>query len=284
MMQYIFSKGEYIPADGAVIQLSNRAFRFGDGFFESIRVFNGKPLFLEHHFSRILEALKAYKIERPLDLSLQSLEAEIRELCEMNGISEGGRVRVTFSRSGEGFYLPTDNQLEYLIEAHPFDFNRFQVNEEGKKTELYPEMKKDINSLSMFKNIDSKLYVLASLFAQENQLHDVLIQNYKGGIIESTTSNLFLVSNGVLYTPSLTDGCIAGIMRMQIINLALEHKIKIYECTINPQNLLAADEIFLTNSIRGVQWVSSYRTKRYFNDMTHRLTGLLNELAEKMTV
>lgn len=283
MMQYIFSKGEFIPADGAVIQLSNRAFRFGDGFFETIRVFNGKPLFLEHHFSRILDALKAYKIERPLNLSLQSLEAEIRELCEMNGIGEGGRVRVTFSRSGDGFYLPTDNQLEYLIEAHPFDFNRFQVNEEGKKTELYPDMKKDINSLSMFKNIDSKLYVLASLFAQEHQLHDVLIQNYKGGIIESTSSNLFLVSNGVLYTPSLTDGCIAGIMRMQIINLALENGIKIYECTINPQNLLAADEIFLSNSIRGVQWVSSYRTKRYFNDMTHRLTGLLNEMAEKIT-
>lgn len=282
-MLYVYTRGEFFPADAPVIHMGHRGFRFADGFFETIRIYNGKPLYLEHHFSRILDALKAYRIERELDFNLQRLEKEIIQLLRRNEVTEGGRVRITFSRRAGGFYLPDSNALEYIIEARPLDNNRFALNEEGRIIELYPDIKKDINRLSLYKNIDSNLYVLASLYAKENELHDVLIQNYRGGIIESTTSNLFLVSNGVLYTPGIEDGPIAGVMRMQVINLALEHKIKIYECTINPQNLLAADELFLTNSIQGIQWVGSYRTKRYFNDMAHRLTALLNEEATKLT-
>jgi branched-chain amino acid aminotransferase len=282
-MMYLYAQGEFLLADQAVIKASHRGLRFADGFFETIRVYNGKPLFLEHHFSRVLDALKAYHIERDVNFTLQRLEREIDALLQRNQIAEGGRVRITFSRAGDGFYLPTSNALEYMIEARPLEINRFVLNEEGKVTELYPEMKKDINRLSAFKNIDSNLYVLGSIYAQEHKLHDVLIQNYRGGIIESTTSNLFLVSNGVLYTPGLEDGPIAGIVRMQVINLALEHGIKIYECNINPQNLLAADELFLTNAIHGVQWVGSYRTKRYYNVMGHRITALLNDYATKLT-
>jgi branched-chain amino acid aminotransferase len=117
---------------------------------------------------------------------------------------------------------------------------------------------------------------MACLYASENGLDDALIQNAGGSIIEATSANIFIVSNGVLYTPELKDGCIAGTMRMQIINIALDNNIKVYECTITPQYLLAADEIFLTNAIYGIQWISSYRTKRYFNEMAHHLVDLLN--------
>ena len=86
------------------------------------------------------------------------------------------------------------------------------------------------------------------------------------------------MSNGVLYTPGLEEGCLAGTMRMQVINLALENGIKVYECNILPQNLLVADEIFLTNAINGVVWVSGYRTKRYFNNTARKLVNLLNEV------
>ena len=69
----------------------------------------------------------------------------------------------------------------------------------------------------------------------------------------------------------------AGTMRMQIINLALKNGMKVYECNILPQNLLVADEIFLTNAVQGILWVSGYRTKRYFNNVSRKLTGILNE-------
>ena len=108
------------------------------------------------------------------------------------------------------------------------------------------------------------------------KLKDVLLINSKGGIIESTNSNLFIVSNVVLYTPPLTDGCVGGTMRMKIINLALENNIKVYECGISPQHILSCDEIILTNAIQGVKWVSSYRTKRYFHKIADKLISFLN--------
>ena len=119
--------------------------------------------------------------------------------------------------------------------------------------------------------------VLSKLKAKEKGVDDLLILNDKMGIIESTSSNLFIVSNGVLYTPGLDLGCLGGTMRMQVINLALKHNIKVYECNISPQNLLAADEMFLTNAITGIVWVKSYRTKEYECDISKKLVSFLNE-------
>ena len=95
-------------------------------------------------------------------------------------------------------------------------------------------------------------------------------------IIESTRSNLFLVSNRVLYTPGLDSGPIGGVMRAAVINLALEEGFKVYECNISPGEMLRADELFLTNAVRGIQWVASYRTKRYFNMTSKSLIESLN--------
>lgn len=275
-MNYAYFDGEFYPSDGPVLPVSNRAFHFADGFFETIRVVNGKPVFLDAHFSRILDTMKAYRMERSIQFTRQKLEKELLTLLEKNEIRQGGRVRITFSRKSPGFYSPAENETSYVIEAYPLEHNGWVLNQQGKKVDLYTDIKKDVNALSIFKNVDSKLYVLASIFAREKGLDDVLIQNYKGGIIESTSANIFIASNGVLYTSSLEDGPIAGIMRMLVINLALEHNIKIYECTLTPQNLLAADELFFTNAISGIQWVGSYRTKRYFNSTAQRVLSLLN--------
>jgi branched-subunit amino acid aminotransferase/4-amino-4-deoxychorismate lyase len=126
------------------------------------------------------------------------------------------------------------------------------------------------------------LYVMTAIAAKEKHLDDLLIVNEKDAILESSNSNLFLVSNGVLYTPSLEEGCLAGTMRMQIINIAIQHGVKVYECTILPQNLLAAEEVFLTNAIRGILWVGGYRTKRYFNTLGRKLQAYLNDYWENI--
>ena len=117
---------------------------------------------------------------------------------------------------------------------------------------------------------------MSKIAAKEKGVDDLFIQNDKMGIIEGSSANLFVVSNGVLYTPSLDLGCMGGTMRMQIINLAIENNIKVYECNITPQNLLVADEIFLTNAVSGIIWVGSYRTKRYFNTISNQLLSFLN--------
>jgi branched-chain amino acid aminotransferase len=274
-MEYVFYRGEYVLRNQAVIQVDDRAHRFADGFFESIRIINGKAQFLENHFARVDATIKALKIQ-PSDFSFDLLNQHIEGLLQRNEVFEGGRMRITFFRKAKGFYLPKGNDLDYFIEVEALPINLFELNETGKIIDIYTEVKKDPNKYAGFKTLNAQLYVMASIFAEEKNWDDALIQNTKQAIIESTNSNLFLVSNGVLYTPALTDGCIGGTMRMQIINLAVQSKLKVYECTMTPQTLLSADEVFLTYAIKGIEWVASYRSKPYQNGFSSKLLDLLN--------
>jgi branched-chain amino acid aminotransferase len=280
-MSYVFHKGELLSDASATIAKDNRAFRFADGFFESMRIVNGKALYLESHYARIIATAAALKIQPTEDFSLNTLRSEIQELLQRNAITAGGRMRITFYRKSTGFYLPKQDEMTYFIEAEPLPDNEFVLNSSGRQVDIFMDFKKEVNKLSVFKTLNCQLYVQAAIYARDKGLDEALIQNSKLSIIESNSSNLFIVSNGVLYTPTLEDGPVAGTMRMNIINLALENKIKVYECTLNPHNLLAADEMFLTNAVRGIEWVVGYRTKRYFNDMSKRLVAVLNESAIK---
>ncbi|MBP7514329.1 MAG: aminotransferase class IV [Flavobacteriales bacterium] len=270
----VIVNGKLIPAGQAAIGLDNRAFHYADGLFESIRVVHGKACFLDAHWTRLIEGMKVLRIEQPNGLDERSLIVFINRLIEENGLPNG-RLRITVFRDSPGYFRPHAHQGGFALELEPVSSPVFILNHEGLTVDLYPEMRKAVNMLSVHKTLNCQLYVMASLWCMERGLDDCLLQNDRGNIIESSSGNLFIVSNGVLYTPSLSDGCIGGVMRMQIINLAIANGIKVYECSLNPQNLLAADELFFTNASRGPQWVSGYRTKRYTHRMALHLVDLL---------
>jgi branched-subunit amino acid aminotransferase/4-amino-4-deoxychorismate lyase len=279
MAAFVILNGDLVPGDKPVITLDNRAFHYGDGVFETVRVVRGKACFLDAHWARMVEGMKVLRIEHPKKLDRARLEAYLTQLvkeCEL----PDGRARVTVFRDTPGYYRPKSHEGGFTIELKPVPAPNYILNHEGYSVDLYPEMRKAVNMLAPHKTLNCQLYVMASLWSMERGLDDCLLQNDRGNIIESSSGNLFIVSNGVLYTPSLTDGCIGGVMRMQVINLALENGIKVYECSLNPQNLLAADELFFTNAARGIQWVAGYRTKRY----AHRMALQLVELLVKKTL
>jgi branched-chain amino acid aminotransferase len=269
--------GSYYPQEQGFIKGNNRAFMYGDGVFESIRIRNGKPMFLEAHIARMLEAGAALKMELPEHYNQGYFTKQINDLIAKNNIQAGAKCRMTLFRNPGGTYVPDDNGAGFVIETYPYAVNDYTLNEEGFQVEIYPELKKPVNKLSIYKSCNSLLYIMAGMYARQNKFDDTLIVNDRGNIIESSNSNLFIVCNGVLYTPALSDGCLAGVMRMQIINLALSAKLKVYECSLTPQNLLVADEVFLTNAIRGIQWVGSYKMKRYYNKLVRELVQKLNE-------
>ena len=276
MVVYVNSNGEILENSGPTIRTGNRAFLYGDGVFETIRVINGKPINLDNHIKRMLEGAKRIKMRPPSFFNLDFFEEKIKELLAKSGIVGGGKCRLSLDRASGGTYAPESNEVEYFIEVYPLENNKFELNAKGKEIDLFMDLKKPKTSLSNFKTKNGLVYIIAAITAKEKGLDDYLISNNTGGILESTSANLFVVSNGVLYTPGLEEGCLAGTMRMQVINLALANGIKVYECNILPQNLLVADEIFLTNAINGITWVSGYRTKRYFNNTARKLTDLLN--------
>jgi branched-subunit amino acid aminotransferase/4-amino-4-deoxychorismate lyase len=280
-MLYINNNGTILTNDAPTIHAGNRGHLYGDGVFESIRIMNGVPVNLENHIHRLIQGAKAIKMRPAAFHTVDFFQTRILELCHKSVITEGGRCRISLDRVSGGAYKPESNECTFFIEVYPYDTNNFELNSKGLEIDLYMDIKKSKNLLSNFKTKSGLIYVMAAINATERKLDDVLISNDRGGILESSSCSLFLVSNGVLYTPGLDEGCLAGTMRMQVINLALSNGIKVYECNILPQNLLAADEIFLTNSIRGINWVSGYRTKRYFNNMSRRLVAILNDHWEK---
>jgi|SRR5690554_2154330 len=273
---YVNNNGELLENTKAVLEAGNRGHLYGDGLFESIRVFNGVPINMEIHILRLIEGMTVLKMRVPSFFTTAFFSERIQEVIDRSGIKKGGRVRLSIDRSVGGTYRPVTNEVSYFIEAYPLEINNFELNQKGWEVDLYTTIRKENNILANFKTKNGLIYVMGAIEAQEKGLDDLLITNSKGGILESTSSNLFVVSNGILYTTGLDEGCLGGTMRMTIINLAIENGIKVYESSITPQNMLIADEVFLTNAINGVVWVGGYRTKRYMNTTAQRFVTLLN--------
>lgn len=274
---YVNNNGEILKNEGPTIKAANRGHLYGDGLFESIRVINGVAINVEAHILRMFDGAIALKMNIPNQFTVDFFADKIAELITRSKIGNGAKVRISLDRKSGGTYKPIDNEATFFMEVYELENNCFNLNEKGWVVDQYTEMRKHKSKLGSFKTKNALLYVMCSIYAAEKGFDDLLITNPKGGIIEGTSSNLFVVSNGVLYTPGLEEGCVGGVMRMTIINLALANNIKVYECAILPQNLLAADELFLTNAIQGVVWISEYRSKVYQSDMAKQLIELLND-------
>ena len=259
----------------------NRGFLYADGFFETVRISFGIPQNIDLHWNRITASLAAHRIDNHQRLTAQVLFDAVQKLCNHNGIDKGGRVRITFFREGGGRYRPESSGMSWLATSESLPENEWLTASKGLAVDVFDGMKKLIGPFSNFKNLNSGLYIQAALWASETGLDDALIQNHLSNIVESSHSNLFLVSNRVLYTPGLDSGPVGGVMRASVINAALRNGYKVYECNITPKEMLQADEMFLTNTIRGIQWVASYKSKRYFHETAKELTQIMNDLLLK---
>jgi branched-chain amino acid aminotransferase len=274
---YINNNGTILPDTSPTIMPKNRSYMYGDGVFETIRIMNGRPINVENHVSRLLKGAAVLRIETPNFYTASFFEERILELVQKSAILKGGRCRLSVDREVGGTYLPKSNESNFYIEVEAYDANYFELNARGLEIDIYSDIKLHKNFLSNYKTKACLVYVMAALSAKERDLDDLFLSDVKGNILETSSSNVFVVSNGVLYTPGLDEGCLAGTMRMQVINLALKSGMKVYECSILPQNLLAADEVFITNGIRGVNWIGAFRTKKFSNTMARKLIISLNE-------
>ena len=275
-MNRVCYNGSFLESDKISLDQVKRGFNFGDGLFETIRVGDGKPLFLKAHFKRFFKGLDELKINYS-EINPNILTSKIEELINVNNITNGARIRLSAFRSGSGTYMPISNDLNYLIEVFPIESNFYNTNKRGLSVDLFNDLNKPYNRLSSYKTSNALVYVMASVYASENNYDDVFILNDNGNVIESTNSNVFISSNGVLYTPPLSEGCVGGIMRMKLINLAISKGIVVYENKMPPQHLMAADEIIITNTIQGFRWIGKYKEKRYFNSLAKKLNDALNE-------
>lgn len=275
---FINHNGKFFSASEPSITVQNRSFRYGDALFETIRIAGGKPLFVKEHFQRLLKGLTLLKMQVPVNFTEELIYNLIVELAAKNKIATDGRGRLTIYRTDGGMYAPDTNSIAYLLEASPLEEKNYQLNTKGYTVDLFPDFKKAQHALSSIKSANSIIYVMAGIYKKEKQLDECILLNDKSHIIESISSNIFAVKNGVLYTPPVVDGCVDGVMRKKVIEIAQKNKIAVYEISVMQNVLLAADELFLTNTIQGIRWVVAYKQKRYFNNTAKKLTDELNKL------
>lgn len=278
---YISYNGRIIHSDELKIGLNNRSFSYGDGIFETMHASGNKVQFFYDHMERLIRSMKVLKMEVPVRFSIDTmgLQKEISKILNKNKLYKGARVRMTVFREEGGLYTPNSNEVEYIIQCSALESDTYTLNEKGYNTDIYDEIYKPINTLSTLKMTSSMFSVLAGIFKKENQLDECLVMNNKGNIIEGISSNLFIIKENIISTPSVREGCLPGIMRQKVIELARKLNYIVQdEQTIKIQDIMAADEMFFTNAITGIQWVVGFKQRRYYNRISKLLSNALNQI------
>jgi len=261
--------GSLLPDAQNIFKSGNRAFLYGDQLFETIRFHDGKLLFWEEHYFRMMGGACMLRMEIPQHLNIEFLENEIIKTLKASNLFEcNSRVRLSLYRSDGRFYLPTSRLLEYLIEVDKLIEEPLSLNNSGLVIDVFHDHYKPNQTISNIKGGNSLVSVLSSIFADENDLNEAIILNLESNICETTASNIFIVTDKHLMTPPLSSGCVNGIVRKQIIENASLWGYSIEEKNMKTFDLIRADEVFLTNSIKWIQWVSHYKKKIFNNEIS----------------
>ena len=269
-----------IDSEKVVLSTSNRGFLYGDAVFETCKVVHNRILFFEDHYFRLMSSMRIVRMKIPMNFTLEFLENEVLRLLEKLNPSDAFRIRITVFRNEGGLYLPTDNSVSYVIAAEPLEYSKYLLGKQSYEVDLYKDFYIAKQLLSSIKSTNRTINVTGSIFAKENNLNNCLLLNNDKNVIEALNGNLFMLSNSKLTTPPVSDGCLNGVMRKQILSIAKKiDSIEVVEASISSFELQKADELFITNVITGIQPITQYRKKEYTTELSELLTAKLNEFS-----
>ena len=269
-MNYINFNGKLLAAETAVIGADNRGLRYGDGLFETIKYKNNELIFIDEHLSRLWKGMQVLKFELPKLFIPDNLQQQILQLIKKNKQSSAG-IRLSILRGNGGLYDAVNHNPIYIIQSWPIGDANAGLNENGLQLCIYPDAKKMTDNFCNLKHNNYLAYFMGALFAKQQQCNDAVILNNHDRICDSTIANIFMIKNGSIFTPPLTEGCVAGIMRKFIIQQLGEHGYAVTETPLTKEDLLNADEVFLSNSIYNIRWVAAIENKTYTNITTRKI-------------
>lgn len=270
-MCFINYNGKIYPADQPLITVNNRSFRYGDGCFETMKVLNGKIINEQFHFERLFSSIEILQVETPLDFTPLFLKKLIFDLIKKNNHPPLIRVRLMIFRGAGGLFEITDHLPHFLIETSALNPTQNELNTNGFTIDIYKDAKKAADRFSPLKNNNFLPYAMGAMWAKKNNLNDALILNAQDRIAESTMANIFIVKNGSVITPALSEGPVSGTMRRYLLKCMREENIRVEESEIKPEDLKEASEIFLTNAGYGIRWISQLNKHSYGNQLSSYL-------------
>ena len=266
-----------IQENSSILIENNRGFLFGDSVFETIKMLDNKVLFLEDHYFRLMASMRICRMEIPMNFTMEYFESQILNLIQSLNNSNSYRVRFTVYRDSEGFYLPKSRNVQFIVTASSLDSNLYVFGKEHYEVELYKDFYVSKQLLSTLKTNNKMLQITGSIFAEENGYANCLVLNDEKNVVEALQSNIFMKTGNVVSTPPVSDGCLNGIMRKQILEILKKIEgIEVKETSISPFDLQKADELFLTNVISGIQPITKYRKKEYTAEFASDVIKRLN--------
>lgn len=268
-----------IVAEDANILTGNRAFLYADAVFETVKIIDSKILFLEDHYFRLMASMRVVRMEIPMNFTMEYLEQQMLSLVHHNGISDSARARITVFRNDGGYYLPKTHTVSFLVQAIALENTLYSFDQKKYEVDLFKDFYVTKQLLSSIKTTNRILNITASIFADENGLDNCLLLNDSKNVVEAIQGNVFMLLGNKLITPPVSEGCLNGVMRKQILELARKTEgIEVVEDVISPFDLQKADELFITNVIKGIQPISKYRKKEFTDVLATELLQKLNAL------
>lgn len=266
---FIFNNKFYLN-DSPVISSSNRGLRYGDGLFETMKSIKGKIINEGFHFERLFSGLALLKFDIPKTFNKNFIVEKIKELCTKNTHNDVVRIRLMVIRGKGGIFDPENLFPNYIIESWELT-KKSELNENGLVINLLPKAKKSCDSFSHLKSNNYLPYVMAGLYAKENKLNDCIVLNSFKRICDTAVANIFIIKGNEIITPPLSEGCVAGIMRRWMLEKFNFENYQVVEKKLTEDDLLYADECFLTNSIYYLRWVKNFRNKNYTNSSVKKI-------------
>lgn len=262
-----------MQTEGVVLHPDNPGFRFGDGLFETMRVAEGKIRLWDYHRERLEEGMKQLAYEMPSGFA-QRLKEDVITLCEAEQCSGAARVRVNVFRGTGALYGTGLTPCHYLVRAMPLDASVQTFCEAGIRVGVFRGAVRCPDEFSRFKTQNYLASVMAARYAAGQGWDDALLVNGAGRIVESAIANVFWVTGDGVKTPPLSEGCVAGVMRRQLLKRLPEAGIPVAEAPVSLAGLEAAKEIFLTNALKTVVPVTTLGDRHYPVTMARRIFSL----------
>lgn len=267
--------GDLLYSENLKLSLENRAFKYGDAIFETIKVQGKKVVFWEDHYFRLMASMRMLRMKIPMEFTLEFLQQEILKTVAVQEEASSYRVRLNIFRKDGGLYTPKTNKIDFTIEVKENTYRAKEIY----SLDVYKDFYNYSGLLSTIKTNNRMLNTLASIFAEENDLDNCILLNEKKGVVEVTNGNIFVLKGNIIKTPALTEGCIKGIVRKKVIDLIDKNKdLSIEETSISPFEVQKADEVFITNAIIGIQPVTSYKKKSFTTELGNKLANSLRVL------
>ncbi len=257
--------------------LHNRGFLYGDALFETVKILDGKILFLEDHYFRLMASMRILRMEIPMNFTMEFFEKEILNEVKKEQFEASARVRITVFRKEGGFYLPKDNNIEYVISVSKIEKPIYQIENSSYEVDIFKDFYVSKQLISTLKSTNKIVQITGSIYADENGLDNCILLNEDKNVTEALNGNIFMLKDNKLITPPISEGCLNGIMRKQIIALAKTiEDLTVEEANISSFDLQKADELFITNVIKGIQPITKYRKKEFETNLSQTLISKLN--------